>query len=93
MALDGYYVTRLEEALNNGLKGGKKIVIEFLVNNIYQVYQEACKEACVSEDADIRLFYSSSQTPQKCSGPVSFLESIEKQQKQIIEEGKNRRSL
>jgi len=32
-----------------------------------------------------------SQTSSKCSGPVSFLESIEKQQKDMIKQGKKRK--
>lgn len=66
MALDGYYLSRLEEALNKG-KVKEKIVIEFLANNIYPIYQTTCKEAQITENDRIRLFYSSSQTLPKCT--------------------------
>ena len=60
MALDGYYVTRLEKALAKGIDEGKKETITFLANHIYPVYQIACQEANISQKSEVRLFYSSS---------------------------------
>jgi hypothetical protein len=66
MALDGYYVARLETALARGIDEGKNGIIVFLANHIYPIYQTACQEANISQKPEIRLFYSSSQTLPEC---------------------------
>ena len=66
MALDGYYVVRLERVLAKGIDEGKKETITFLANHIYPIYQKACQEANISQKPEVRLSYSSSQTLPKC---------------------------
>ncbi len=67
MALDGYYVYRLEKVLEKGIENKKTELINFLQHNLYPIYHQACAEAKVPEESKIKSFYSHSQTSPKCT--------------------------